>query len=423
MHFCNFTIFCLMYNIYIMMQTLCEMYKIGKGPSSSHTVGPFRIVKKYIKYYPDVDKLRVHLYGSLAITGKGHHTDLSIESAADGKKVEIVWDYTTKTEHPNTLKIEGFEKDGKPLPPMIAFSIGGGSILIKNDPYPEKLDVYPHTKFAQVSKWCTTHKKNLVEYVKHFDKQGYKHLTDVWKAMKKTVIDGINDTEPFNGPIKIEKKANIVMKNIKKAKLPKDSMEYVMAYGYAVAEQNVLGKDMVTSPTLGSAGIIPAVLYYANVNKKFSESKIIEALAVAGVIGNCYKLNGSVAGATGGCQAEIGVSCSMAAAAYCYLLGGNLQEIEIAAIIAMEHHLGLTCDPLLGYVYIPCIERNATIAPRAISAAHQSLITNGRRNVFSLDDIVDVEKCTGSDLKDIYRETSLGGLAKIYEQRFSKKQR
>ena len=403
-----------------MMQTLREMYKIGKGPSSSHTVGPCRITKKYIQYYPSVNSMRVHLYGSLAITGKGHHTDKAIESAAEGKKVEVVWDYTTRTEHPNTMKIEGFEKDGKPLPPMTAVSIGGGSIQIKNDPYPEKLDVYPQDYFAQIKKWCVSNKKSLVQYVKHFDKEGYDFLTTVWKAMKKTVIDGINDTEPFHGPIKLAKKANMVMKNIKKAKLPKDSLEYVMAYAYGVAEQNVQGKDMVTSPTLGSAGIVPSVMYYAQVNKKIPEKKIIEALAVAGVVGNCYKKNGSVAGATGGCQAEIGVSCSMAAAGYCHLLGGNIEEIEAAAIIGMEHHLGLTCDPLLGYVYSPCIERNAAIAVRAITSAEQSMITKGVHNIFTLDDIVDVEKCTGADLKSIYRETSLGGLAKIYQQRMQK---
>lgn len=402
------------------METLCEMYKISKGPSSSHTVGPYRIIKKYIKYYPSTAEMKVKLFGSLAITGKGHHTDKAIEDAADGRKVEIIWDYTTHVDHPNTMKILGFESDGKPLSQITAKSIGGGSIEILNDPKPEKLEVYPQINFAQIKDWCISHKKTLVDYVKHFDKKGFGHLTEVWQAMKKTVIDGINDTTPFTESIKITKKANLVLNNIKKTKEKLNSLMYVMAYAYGVSEQNVQGKSMVTSPTLGSAGIIPAVMYYASVNKKISDRKILEALAVAGVIGNCFKTNGSIAGATGGCQAECGVSCAMCAAGYCYLLGGNFEEIESAAIIAMEHHLGLTCDPIAGYVYSPCIERNAVMAVRAINAAQQSMITNGIHDLFTLDDLVEAEKCTGADLKINYRETSLGGLAKIYQLKESK---
>ena len=400
------------------MDSLIEMYKIGKGPSSSHTVGPFRITKKYLQYYPSVKLLRVTLYGSLALTGKGHHTDRAIAFAAEGRKVEIIWDINTVPEHPNTMEIHGFEDNGKQLPIMRAHSVGGGSIEIVNDPHPVDVNVYPHNNFSQIRMWCINNNKSLVDYVKEFDKIGWESLPSVWETMSKSVENGLQDNDMFGKEIKITKKAKIVYNNLKNGHYDANSPLYAAAYAYAAAELNVLGGDVVTAPTLGSAGIIPSVMYYAWKHRGYSLEKIYEALAIAGIVGNCYKHNGSIAGATGGCQAEIGVSCSMAAAGYCYLIGGKLSEIEAAAIIAMEHHLGMTCDPVLGYVYSPCIERNAAVCLRAIDAAELAILTNGLHDIFDLDDIVDVELKTGNDLKEEYRETSQGGLSKCYRNKY-----
>jgi L-serine dehydratase len=236
--------------------------------------------------------------------------------------------------------------------------------------------------------------------------------------MKKCVEHGLDDNEHFSDVIKITKKAKIIMNNLKNRNQHKESHLFAMAYAYGVAELNVMGGEMVTAPTLGSAGVIPGVFYYAYKNRDFEEEKIYEALAIAGLVGNCFKHNGSIAGATGGCQAEIGVACAMAAAGYCHLLGGTLKEIEAAAIIAMEHLLGLTCDPILGYVYSPCIERNGALCIRGINAAEQSILTNGLHDIFDLDDIVAVELQTGKDLKDGYRETGKGGLALRYSEKY-----
>ena len=400
------------------MESLIEMYKIGKGPSSSHTVGPFRIMKKYIQYYPNVKSLTVHLYGSLALTGKGHHTDSAIISAAEGRNVQVIWDVTSIPEHPNTMEIHGVQANGIELPKMRAHSIGGGSIEIVDDPHPVNIEVYPHNNFKQIREWCIDNNKTLVDYVKKFDKIGWESLPRIWATMSKSVLEGLEDNNKFASVIKITKKAKIVYDKLKNGNYDHKSPLYAMAYAYAVSELNVMGGEVVTSPTLGSAGVIPSVLYYAWKHKGYELEKIYEALAVAGIVGNCFKHNGSIAGATGGCQAEIGVACSMAAAAYCYLIGGSLKEIEAAAIIGMEHHLGLTCDPILGYVYSPCIERNGAVCLRAIISAEQSILTNGIHDIFDLDDIVAVERKTGNDLKEEYRETGKGGLSECYIQKY-----
>ncbi len=401
------------------METLSELYRFGKGPSSSHTIGPFRIMKFFISKYKDVDEIKVILYGSLALTGKGHHTDQAILSVTNKIKTNIIFDIKTKCNHPNTMDVIGFKKKKK-IAEIRAYSVGGGAIKIEGEKEPKNLNVYPQKNFEEIKKWCLSKKKNLVEYVKYFDPNGFKYLSTVWNVMQSGILKGLKEKESFKKPIKLHRKAHLFLENLKKKKYDKNSVYYTMAYAYAVSEINVIGGEVVTAPTLGSTGIIPAVFYYAKKHKGFKDNKIIEALAVAGVIGNIFKTNGLVAGATGGCQAEIGVACSMAAAGYAYLLGGNINAIETAAIIGIEHHLGLTCDPVLGYVFCPCIERNASVSVRAIDAANQSILTNGIHDVFNLDDIVKVEKKTGEDLKPEYRETSLGGLAKLYTDKYKK---
>ena len=404
------------------MDSLTEMYKVGKGPSSSHTVGPYRVIKKYIEYYPTIARMEVTLFGSLSLTGKGHHTDRAMMSAAEDKKVkvEVIWDYIHTPEHPNTLEVQGFDAKGNKLPVMRAHSVGGGSIEIIDDPHPVDINVYPHNNFKEIRQWCTKKNLTLVDYVKEFDPIGWQWLPKVWETMVKSVENGIPNNDNFRGEVQITKKAKIILDNLNNRKEYPESHLYAMAYAYAVSELNVMGGDVVTAPTLGSAGIIPAVFYYAWKNRHIPLEKIYEALAIAGIVGNCFKHNGSIAGATGGCQAEVGVACSMAAAGYCHLLGGNLKEIEASSIIAMEHHLGMTCDPILGYVYSPCIERNGAVCMHAISSAEQSILTNGLHDIFDLDDIVAVELQTGKDMKEEYRETGLGGLAKRYNEKYPK---
>ncbi|WEK83252.1 MAG: L-serine ammonia-lyase, iron-sulfur-dependent, subunit alpha [Mycoplasma sp.] len=400
------------------METLSELYRIGLGPSSSHTIGPYRIIKHYLKKYPNTKSFDVYLYGSLALTGKGHQTDVSlIEAAGKDKPVKVFYDIKKKVDHPNTMDVIGYDQNQKPLGTMTGVSTGGGAIEIKGEPYDNSINVFPHHNFNEIKAWCKENKKNLVDYVQHFDPNGFKHLDEVWEVMKQSILDGLSHSGMFDGVIKLSRKAKLALNNIKKAKLPTDSIYYAMAYGYAVAEINVMHGKLVTAPTLGAAGILPAVLYYCEYNLKFSSKKIIEALAVAGVIGNCFKHNGTIAGATGGCQAEQGSACSMAAAAYCYLMNGDLDLIEASAIIAIEHHLGLTCDPILGHVYSPCIERNAQLAMRAIISYGQALLTNGKHELFDLDDVILVQKHTGEQMHSDYKETGLGGLSWMWKKK------
>lgn len=402
------------------METLEQMFRIGRGPSSSHTIGPSRIMKWYLKQFPTVNRFKVTLFGSLALTGKGHLTDLSLQEAIGDRKLEIIWDVKTQHSFPNVMYVQGFDKSGKALKEIHAKSIGGGAIEIDGYDVNSANEVYPQNTYKAVKDWCKRNHKDLVGYVKHFDKKGYAHLKEAWKTMKQSVELGLSHSGMYTNPIRLSRKAKMIYDNLKKKRAPKDSIYYAMAYGYAASEVNVEHGYVVTGPTLGSTGIVPAVLYYAIKNKGFKESKIIDALAVAGTIGNPFKKNGSIAGAIGGCQAECGTACSMAAAAYCYLLGGNMEEIEAAAIIAMEHHLGLTCDAIIGYVYSPCIERNGVMALRAINSAEQALLIKGTHEIFDLDDMVIVEKRTGDDLNPIYRETGLGGLSLRWKEKYHK---
>ncbi len=410
------------------MESLVELYKIGRGPSSSHSIGPFRAVQWYLKNFTDTKKLKVTLYGSLALTGKGHMTDVSIVEAANGVPTNVIFDIKTRVDFPNSLDIEGFSSSDQLIKKVRFRSIGGGSIEIENFESPVDNKVYPEKKWNQIKKWCISNNKNLIDYVKNYDIEGYKHLSVVWEIMKKCVELGLSDREDFNfSNLLFRRKTQIIKKNIE-SKLTKfdifnqkDSVFHSSLYAYAVAEMNSLHAKVVTAPTLGSAGILPGIFYYANKNLGVSDEEIINALAISGVVGNVFKSNGSIAGATGGCQAEIGVACSMGAAGFNYLLcGHNLDLIEHSAVIGIEHHLGLTCDPVGGAVISPCIERNGEVVVRCICAAYHALLTKGARNVFSLDDIVEVELKTGKDLSEGYRETSKCGLAAFYNEHYKK---
>lgn len=402
------------------MESLTEFYRIGRGPSSSHTIGPYRIIKEYLKLYPQTKNFKVHLYGSLALTGRGHKTDVALQEAAgEDRKIHIIWDIKKVVDHPNTMDVIGIDAEGKELPLMTGISVGGGAIEIVGTKHNHNLDVYPQKSFNEIREYCKCNKFSLVDYVKQFDPEGFKHLKEVYRVMCNSIAEGFKRRGLFNGPIKLSRKALDSLERIKQHNLPKDSIYYAMSYAYAVAEVNVEHGVVVTAPTLGSAGILPAVMYYCEHNLGLSEEKIIEGLAVAGVIGNCFKHNGVVAGASGGCQAEQGSACSMAAGAYAYLIGANIDEIETAAIIALEHHLGLTCDPILGHVYSPCIERNAQLAMRAILAGQHAILIAGTHEIFDLDDIIEVQVETGRDLKPSYCETGLGGLSKKWKQKYN----
>ncbi|MDC7243609.1 MAG: L-serine ammonia-lyase [Sphaerochaetaceae bacterium] len=391
------------------MESIRELYKIGKGPSSSHTMGPERVAKEILQKYPNLS-YKVILYGSLAYTGKGHLTDQVIKEILPN--CEVAFSYNQKVEHPNTMDVLVY-KDKDLIAEERYYSIGGGSILRKGDKLEEKQKVYPHNTFEDIKAYCQENNLRLYEYVYKFEDSSIKeYLQKVWNTMKETIHLGLHSEGVLPGPLEVKRKARNLLYN----KSQKNSIELrlVSAYAYSVSEVNASGGTVVTAPTCGAAGVLPAVLYYLEDIQKYPELSILDALATAGLIGNIVKHNASISGAEAGCQAEIGTACSMAAAAYSELTNGKLDNIEYAAEIALEHHLGLTCDPILGYVQIPCIERNAVAAHRAINASELSYLLMGTRKV-SFDTVVETMKETGHDLNSNYRETSLGGLAKNFK--------
>ena len=379
------------------MQSLYEFYKIGNGPSSSHTMGPKRAVERFINTYKDIDKLKVILYGSLALTGKGHLTDFIIKETSYPIETEIEFDLEKEcTIHPNTMRIIGYKKEDI-IGDWTVYSVGGGTIKIEGEEDTDIPEIYELSK---------------IEDIKGYEITTY--LKQVWQAMKEAVEAGLNKNGMIPGRLRLSRTAsdiyNTIVDNedesLKQTRL-------LSSYAIAVSEENASGGKIVTAPTCGASGVLPAVLYYYNHDKNIPENIIIEALAVAGLIGNIVKTNASISGAECGCQAEIGTACSMAAAASAYIIGLDIDRIENAAEVAMEHHLGLTCDPIYGYVQIPCIERNAVAAIRAVDAAKLSMLMRKHKSI-SFDVVVDTMYETGKDLHSHYRETSEGGLAKKY---------
>ena len=398
------------------MQSLKELYKIGNGPSSSHTMGPKRAVKMFKEKNKEADKFKVKLYGSLALTGKGHLTDYIILETL--KPIETEIEFDTKMEckiHPNTLDIIAY-KNGKVIDEMRFYSIGGGTIKTDEASDFEIPEIYKLNKFEEIKAYCSKKNINLCEYV--YEVEGKEEITnylqEVWGAMQEAVTRGLNTTGTIPGRLKLKRKA----KSIYDFRLDNETPEIrkgrlLSSFAYAVSEENASGGVIVTAPTCGACGVLPAVLYYMKIENNCSDEKIIEGLAIAGLIGNIIKKNASISGAECGCQAEIGTACSMAAAASAYLLGLDIDRIENSAEVAMEHHLGLTCDPVYGYVQIPCIERNAVAASRAIDAAYLSRFL-GQHKSIPFDMVVETMYETGKDLQSHYRETSEGGLAKKY---------
>ncbi len=397
------------------MKSIKELYKIGNGPSSSHTMGPKKAALLLKEKYPTADLYQIILYGSLAFTGKGHLTDKIILEALKPSNVEIIFNKETKElKHPNTMDLIAL-KNKEELGKFRAYSIGGGSIQIEGEDFQEEKDIYDFTTYTDIKNNCKEKNISLLEYVyTQEDKDLSEYLKTVWQTMKKTLEEGLEQEGLIPGRLKIPKKSKtLYSKELEKETAELKRTRLLTAYAYATSEQNASGGMIVTAPTCGASGVLPAVLYYLYKQENVNEAKILEGLAIAGLIGNLVKTNASISGAECGCQAEIGTACSMAAAAYAYIKGYSIDVIECAAEIAMEHHLGLTCDPIYGYVQIPCIERNAVAAIRAIDSANMASLLY-KDSKISFDLVVETMYETGKDLGSHYRETSKGGLAKKY---------
>ncbi|MCC0699323.1 L-serine ammonia-lyase [Clostridioides sp. ZZV15-6383] len=394
------------------MDTLKELFKIGSGPSSSHTMGPQRAAEKFKNENPDAESFRAILYGSLAATGKGHLTDYIIEKTIAPKKVEIVWEEDIiKDFHPNGMKFEALDKDGNVTAEWTVYSIGGGTIAEEGQRNSKSNSIYHLDTMDEIVKWCKVNNKTLVDFVLECEPEDIKdYIKTIKDAMRKSIDDGLITDEIIPGKLLLKRRASTFYNEYQK---DKNFSTLVYAYALAASEQNASGNIIVTAPTCGSAGVIPGIFFAMQDFYKYDDEKIIEALLVAGIIGNIIKTNASISGAEVGCQGEVGAACSMAAAAVAYLKGGTIDHIEYAAEIALEHHLGMTCDPVYGYVQIPCIERNAMAAQRAYDAANYALLTDGSHSV-SLDQVVETMKETGIDMMDKYKETAKGGLAKHF---------
>lgn len=401
------------------MKSIREIYKIGKGPSSSHTMGPERAAKLFRAQHPEADAFRVVLYGSLSKTGVGHGTDRVLREVLAPLPTEIEFSKELiPGSHPNTLDFFAM-KDGAEIGTLRVESIGGGDIRIPGSELANTEDIYPENSFAEVADFCKwRYITNLSEYVEmHEGPEIWDFLMNVWQTMKRSIDDGLKATGTLPGGLNLQRKAKSLYEQELATEVPQvRECRMICSYAFAVAEQNADNGTIVTAPTCGACGVLPAALRYIQETRKLSDEQILRGLATAGIIGSLTKRNASISGAECGCQAEIGTACSMAAAALSELYGLSIDQVEYAAEIAMEHQLGLTCDPICGLVQIPCIERNAVAAMRAINACNLSYFLCGTRNI-SYDMVCRAMKETGLNLSHQYKETSEGGLARIYDRR------
>lgn len=397
------------------MESIREIFRIGYGPSSSHTMGPRKASELFLKDNIDAKHFEITLYGSLAATGKGHLTDKAILDVLGRERTKIHWKSDIFLDlHPNAMMFESFDENGKLLQKRTMYSIGGGKVIEEDSNLGLEIEeVYPHHNLTEILQYIDENGLTFWEYVQEFEsKEIWDYLTEVLQVMKKSVEDGLNEEGVLPGGLRLRRKA---MSYYTKARSYKPSLKgrcLVQAYALAVSEQNASGGKIVTAPTCGSCGIVPAVLYHLNTEHEFTDKQIIRSIATAGLIGNVIKYNASISGAEVGCQGEVGSACSMAAAAANQLFGGTPQQIEYAAEIGLEHHLGLTCDPVCGLVQVPCIERNAFAALRALDANLYAMMSDGN-HVISFDKVVETMKQTGKDLPSLYKETAEGGLAVV----------
>lgn len=393
------------------MESIKEIYRIGRGPSSSHTMGPTRAAQIYKEKHPDAEMYRITLYGSLALTGKGHLTDVAIIHELKPAKVEIIWKQDeAKAFHPNALQFEVGDKN-KNADPWMVYSIGGGKIVDEDNKDVAPKAIYSQNNMQDVLDYYKKNGKTAWELV--FETEGVDiktHLTKVWEVMKQSITNGIKNEGLIPGGLKLQRKSASYFAKSKSLSGHSKTMSKIFAYALAVSEENACGGIVVTAPTCGSCGVLPAVLKMSQEIYEISDEKIIRAIATAGIIGNIVKHNASISGAEVGCQGEVGTACAMASAAAAQLAGGSPAQIEYAAEMGLEHHLGLTCDPISGLVQIPCIERNVHAAARAFDSSRYSILSDGKHFI-SFDDVTRAMKETGKDMPSLYRETALGGLA------------
>ena len=393
------------------MKSIATVYKIGSGPSSSHTVGPYRAAKEFLRRYPGAEEYHVTLRGSLALTGEGHGTESAIRAVLPRLTVRFDTESPTPV-HPNTLLFSA-RSGGREVGALTVYSIGGGDLRYEGEKDSEP-EIYPQKNFTEILRDCEAEGRTLPGFIRSREPELREYLREVWHAMEKCVDRGLETEGVLPGGLSIGRKAHLLYTRQCYNESPDITGDRtVAAYAYAASEENASGGEIVTAPTCGSCGVLPAVLSYMRRNKGFPEDEILDALAVAGLIGNVIRTNASISGAECGCQAEIGSACSMAAGGLAALYRLSLKQIEYAAEVAMEHHLGLTCDPVKGLVQIPCIERNAVAAMRAIHSVNLSRFLYETRKI-SFDAVVATMYATGCDLSEKYRETARGGLASLY---------
>lgn len=401
------------------MKSIREIYKIGKGPSSSHTIGPERAAIYFKEHHPEADAFQVDLFGSLSKTGKGHGTDRVLKEVLSPLPTKIIFrkDMPDFVHHPNTMLFTAFQ-DGKEQDTLRVESIGGGDIRIEGHAETELPDIYPENSFAEVEQFCRFRGLDLAEYVEiNEGEEIWDFLREIWAVMKTAVQEGLRAEGILPGGLRVERKAKILYENPAPNEVPQvTECRILSAYAYAVSEQNADCGTIVTAPTCGACGVLPAVLVYVQDRRNLSDEKMLRGLAVAGIIGNVIKENASISGAECGCQAEIGTACAMAAAALTYLFGLSTNQIQYAAEIALEHHLGLTCDPICGLVQVPCIERNAVAAMRAMNSCNLAYFLSDTQRI-SLDMVIKTMYETGISMNQRFRETSEGGLAKMFQRR------
>ncbi len=401
------------------MKSLRYLYKIGRGPSSSHTMGPEKACRIFLKRYPQADEYEATLLGSLSATGKGHLTDEVIRETFAPGKVTVIFGDTDESKllHPNTLILKA-KSGGSVVGESEVYSVGGGEIVFKGEKQNAAEEIYPHKTFDEIKEFCIENSLKLWQYAEIFEGgEIWNFLQNIWENMQNCVLRGLKTDGVLSGGLNTRRKAKILYDQyVLNEDAETRENRLVCAYAYAASEENASGGVVVTAPTCGSCGVLPAVFYYLKNKKDVPDKEILKGLATAGIIGNVVKTNASISGAECGCQAEVGVACAMASAAIAQIKGMSLDQIEYAAEIAVEHHLGLTCDPVCGLVQIPCIERNAVAALRALNEVTLASFLSDTRKI-TFDTAVKTMYETGKDLRTGYRETATGGLAKLYSEK------
>ncbi|WP_096429586.1 L-serine ammonia-lyase [Labilibaculum antarcticum] len=395
------------------MESIKEIYRIGYGPSSSHTMGPRKAAELFLLRHPNAEKYEVTLFGSLAATGKGHLTGVVIEKVFEEKNLNLIWkpeEFLKK--HPNALRFKAFSASNELIEEWTAYSVGGGAIIDDNTEL-ASLKIYDLSTMDEILEWCKINKKQLWEYVELMEgKDIWIYLDEVWSVMKSAIKRGMNKEGALPGGLELLRKSHSYQMKAKTLSGPMRKRSMLYSFALAVSEENSSGGVIVTAPTCGACGVLPAVLLYHKKFYKFGKKDVLKALATAGLIGNLVKTNASISGAEVGCQGEIGTACAMASGAATQLHGGTVYQVEYSAEMGLEHHLGLTCDPVLGLVQIPCIERNVFAAARALNHNTYALLSDGRHRI-SFDEVTETMMKTGLDLSYSYKETSLGGLASL----------